>query len=106
MNEIQKAAHAEGQNQIITAFQSKKSLDTQTLTHWINSCLARDSTTERKVQLLDRDDDGNLTKTTTLTASRAEMCGYRLLGAFAAIESIRATLDKKGVTFNTKAQHE
>ena len=34
---------------------------------------------------------------------RSELAGYRLLGAFAAVESVRVALVSKGVTFNMKA---
>lgn len=106
MNEIQKGAYVEGFNQIAGAFQSKKNLDVPTLTHWVNGCMARDSSAERSVQLIDRDGEGDISKTTTLHGGRSEMCGYRLLGAFEAVESIRAALQKSGVTLNVKAQHE
>lgn len=103
MNDLQSAAYLEGHNQITAAFQSRKSLDSPKLNHWINTCLARDSTVEQSMQLIDRDTAGNLAKTTTLHAGRSELCGYRLAGAFAAVESFRAALDKKGVTFDAKA---
>lgn len=106
MNQLQSAAYLEGQNQIATAFRSRQSLDTPTLSNWINICLAKDSTVEQSVQLIDRDDAGNLARTTTLNAGRSELCGYRLAGAFAAVESFRAALDRQGITFNAIAPHE
>ena len=102
MNELQTAAVVEGYNQIMAAFQSKQNLDISTLKHWINSCLLGGTTPEKKVQLVERDVNGDIFRTSILEAGRAEMCGYRLLGAFKAVESLRASLEKMGVTFDVK----
>lgn len=102
MNELQRAAYVEGHNLIAVAFQSRKNLDMPTLTHWINSCQANALDVEKTVQLHDRNDEGDLVRTTTTKAGKAELCGYRLMGAFNAVEFVRAHLDAKGVTFNGK----
>jgi hypothetical protein len=100
MNEIQTEAYLEGHNLVSLAFCSGTSIDIPTLTGWVNRCLAKDSSIEKTVQLHDRDEEGNLAKTTTLKGNRAELCGYRLLGAFNAVEGMRAALSGKGVTFS------
>ena len=102
MNEIQKSAYVEGANKITRAFQSGSAIDQPTLTAWVNKCLDNDNTVETKVQLHTRDDDGNLAKTTTLEGRRSELAGYRLVGAFAAVEVLRLELAAKGVRFSAK----
>ena len=103
MNEIQQDAYKTGYRHIGEALQTGATINLPTLTAWVNQCLANDNTVEAKVQLHGRDKDGNLTKTTTLEGRRSELAGYRLLGAFAAVESMRVALASKGVTFNMKA---
>jgi len=102
MNEVQRAAYTEGYRQIGDAFQAGATINLPTLTGWVNKCLANDQTVEAKVQLHDRNDAGDLTKTTSLEGRRSELAGYRLIGAFAAVESMRLALASKGVTFNVK----
>lgn len=102
MNDLQKIAYTEGYNQIAHAFEKQNQLDTATLTNWVNGCTARDNTNERSIQLVERNADGDMTQATTLHGGRSEMCSYRLLGAFGAVETIRAGLAKTGVTFTEK----
>lgn len=100
MNEIQREAFQEGFLHIGQALQAGASINLSKLTFWVNQCLANDRTIEKRVQLHDRDEDGNLTKTTTVEGGRSELAGYRLIGAFNAVESARMSAESRGVTFS------
>jgi len=99
MNPLQKAAFKEGWDLIAEAFQGGAGLNLARCEAIINEALSGGNSLAGRVQLVDRNDDGDIEKTTTFEARRNEVAGYRLLGAFNAVEIIRTNLAAKGVTF-------
>jgi hypothetical protein len=99
MNPLQKAAFEDGWTWIAKAFQSGDGLNLARFEATINEALSGDASLASRVQVVDRNEEGDIEKTTTFEARRNEAAGYRLLGAFNAVESIRTKLATKGVTF-------
>ena len=96
MNDIQKAAHADGFQLVANAFKAGQRLDIEQATAWVNVCIKGDSTVE-SLAVVDRDKNSEITKVRKIEATGTEMCGYRLTGIFSAIESVRANLERSGV---------
>lgn len=101
MNNIQKSAHDEGFTLVATAFNKGEQFNVGTAVSWVNLCLAKDTLAE-ELALVERDGSGDITQVRKLTASRAEMCGYRLAGVFAGLESVRFELARHGVSLKFK----
>lgn len=99
MNPLQKAAFEDGWTWIAKAFQSGDGLNLARFEATINEALSGDASLASRVQVVDRNEEGDIEKTTTFEARRNEAAGYRLLGAYNAVESIRTKLATKGVTF-------
>lgn len=106
MNILQREAFNEGIHAVQAAFQNQQAIDLQTINSWLNSCLAVDRTIVKKHLIHQRDEEGNLTATSSIEINRAEVCGYRITGAFNALESIRQKLAQGGTTFSFGNPHE
>jgi hypothetical protein len=101
MNNIQKIAHDEGFTLVAAAFNKGEQFNVGTAVSWVNLCLAKDTLTE-ELSLIDRDGNGEMVQVRKFTASRSEMCGYRLAGVFAGLESVRFELARHGVSLKFK----
>ena len=96
MNNLQKAAHADGFNLVATAFNKGETFNVDQSVAWLNRCLANDRNLE-SLQVIERDQKGDIAKVKKIEATRAELCGYRLTGIFTGLESVRAALHQRGV---------
>ena len=103
MNEPQKAAYAEGFAMIVKNFQAGSRLDMERLTALINAALSGDTSIAGSTKVVARDGNGEIEKIITHVVRRNERAGYVLIGAFNAVEGIRAGLAAKGVSFTVSA---
>ncbi|MCB8747705.1 hypothetical protein LHU53_12400 [Rhodoferax sp. U2-2l] len=100
MNELQKEAFNEGTLLISEGFAGNQSIDLTTLRSWLDGLANGHGKIEKKRAKHDRDEDDNLVGTTSTEITHSEYCGYRLSGAFRAVEAYRAAAQKSGVNFS------
>lgn len=97
MNNIQKAAHAEGLNLVAKAFNNGERFNADQAVAWLNLCLSKDSCLE-SLAVVDRDANGEIAQVKKIEATTAELCGYRLTGIFSGLEAVRASLQQRSVS--------
>lgn len=100
MNQLQTKAFHEGCNFVNSALVQGRPLDIATTAAWVNSCLSSDRKISYTQSEYGCDANGDPSFITTLRHCEAELSGYRLLGAFSAMDSIRRKFAECGVTFS------
>jgi len=100
MTPIQEDSFKEGMIFIRSSFSSRTPLNMHELCSWINTRSSNDHTTYSKKTIYERDDEGNLISSTNYEIGKTEASGYRLLGAFTAMENIRVAMDMKNITYS------
>jgi hypothetical protein len=99
MNAVENKAYTDGFMLGVNAFSSGGHIDLSKTESWINDCLSL-TTSEENVSVHERDDDGNLVKTSTIKISSRDKAARSLSGFCTSFEYIRRACAKKGVTIS------